>query len=150
MLSHCYLRPRLKANSIASAMISELNVRKEPSKYSQRRIVPSTPSPDLNPLLSLAHPIYGLPESLVSNMASMGVRSIYPWQSPCLLGKGVLAGTIEKANSLVNATVEDGKSNQHGIVVMDEFHVLDENRRYLTELTITRLLCCNRESSLLE
>src|ERR1700733_5385985 len=89
MLRRCYHPPRVKTNSIISAMLSELDVRKEPSKYSQRRIVPSTPSPDQSPLLSLAHPIYGLPESLVLNMASM---SIYPWQSPCLLGKGVSAG----------------------------------------------------------
>jgi replicative superfamily II helicase len=50
--------------------------------------------------------------------------------------------TVEKANSLVNAAIEDGKSDQLGIVVMGEFYMLDdENRCYLVELTIIRLLC---------
>ena len=42
----------------------------------------------------------------------------------------------------MNAAIEDGKSDQLGIVVMDELHMLDdENRGYLIELTITKLLC---------
>jgi replicative superfamily II helicase len=60
------------------------------------------------------------------------------WRKP---SKGHVC-TIEKANSLVNAATEDGKFNQLGIVVMDEFHMLDgENHCFLIELTITRLLC---------
>jgi len=43
--------------------------------------------------------------------------------------------TIKKANSLVNATIEDGKSDQLGIIVMDELHMLDdENRGYLIKI----------------
>lgn len=49
--------------------------------------------------------------------------------------------TIEKANSLVNAAIEEGTINQLGIVVLDELHMLnDENRGYLMELMITKLL----------
>lgn len=40
--------------------------------------------------------------------------------------------TAGKANSLMNAAIEDGKSDQLGIVVMGEFYMLDdENRCYL-------------------
>jgi replicative superfamily II helicase len=51
--------------------------------------------------------------------------------------------TTEKANSLVNAAIEDGKSDQLGIVIMDELHMLDdeEARGYLIKLTFTKLLC---------
>jgi len=45
----------------------------------------------------------------------------------------------------VNATIEDGKSDQLGIIVMDELHTLDDgNRGYLIELMITKLLCLQR------
>ena len=46
-----------------------------------------------DPLLSLRHDRYGLPPRLVTNFEALGVRSIYPWQSACLLGKGFLEGT---------------------------------------------------------
>ena len=215
-----------------------------PSEYSQRTAVRSTPGPSQNPLLSLCHSKYGLPPVLVANFEALGVRSIYPWQSACLLGKGLLAGegnliytaptgggksliadvlllkkiidnptkkailvlpyvalvqeklrwlrkatenvsknaaaiedhpqskyrhinssvrvagfyggsrakatwsdidiavcTIEKANSLVNAAIEEGAADQLGIVVLDELHMLDdENRGYIMELMITKLL----------
>lgn len=214
------------------------------SEYSQRVAARSTPGPSQNPLLSLSHASYGLPPALVSNFSTLGVRSIYPWQSACLLGKGLLTGegnliytaptgggksliadvlllkkiidnptkkailvlpyvalvqeklrwlrratenvnknaaaiaahphtkhrqinssvrvagffggsrtkatwsdvdvavcTIEKANSLVNAAIEEGAIDQLGIVVLDELHMLDdENRGYLIELMITKLL----------
>ena len=245
--------PRLKASSIGLAHAAPAqDVHTELSDYTQRKVAASTPGPDQNPLLSLAHAKYGLPDRLVSNLVSAGVQSIYPWQSSCLLGKGVLAGeqnlvytaptgggkslvadvlllkkvieqptkkailvlpyvalvqeklkwlrrvvegvskhidaedhhaatasslkwktsqscirlagffggsrtkatwadidiavcTIEKANSLVNAALEDGKIDQLGIVVLDEMHMLDdENRGYLIELMITKLLCLQK------
>ena len=77
------------------------------SEYSQRRAAASTPSPSLNPLLSLSHHRYGLPEPLVKNLASMGVNSIYPWQSSCLLGRGLLAG---EQNLVYSAPTGGGKS----------------------------------------
>jgi replicative superfamily II helicase len=39
-------------------------------------------------------------------MVSMGVRSIYPWQSPYLLGKGALAGA---QNPVYTAPTSRGK-----------------------------------------
>lgn len=49
--------------------------------------------------------------------------------------------TIEKANSLINSAIEEDTIDQLGIVVLDELHVLDdENRGYLMELMITKLL----------
>ena len=43
-------------------------------------------------MLSLSHARYGLSETLVKNFASLGINSIYPWQSSCLLGHGLLSG----------------------------------------------------------
>ena len=77
------------------------------SEYSQRRAAASTPTPTLNPLLRLSHPRYGLPETLVKNFASLGINCIYPWQSSCLLGKGILAG---KQNLVYSAPTGGGKS----------------------------------------
>lgn len=77
------------------------------SEYSQRKALALTPNPTSNPLLDLSHPSYGLPPQLVRNFASMGVRSIYPWQSECLLRSGALNGD----NNLVyTAPTGGGKS----------------------------------------
>lgn len=77
------------------------------SEYSQRKAVASTPTPDRNPLLSLQHPRYGLPRSLVANFASLGVNSIYPWQASCLLGGRHLYG---EKNLIYTAPTGGGKS----------------------------------------
>lgn len=69
--------------------------------------VPLMPGPSQNPLLSLAHPKYGLPEILVKNFASLGINSIYPWQSSCLLGRGLLDGS---RNLVYTAPTGGGKS----------------------------------------
>ncbi|ETN46287.1 uncharacterized protein HMPREF1541_00471 [Cyphellophora europaea CBS 101466] len=67
----------------------------------------STPSPAANPLLSLRHSRYGLPAALVDNFERLGVNAIYPWQSSCLLGKGLLDGT---QNLIYTAPTGGGKS----------------------------------------
>lgn len=77
------------------------------SEYSQRKAVASTPGPDRNPLLSLQHPKYGLPPSLATNFASLGVNSIYPWQASCLLGGRHLYG---EKNLIYTAPTGGGKS----------------------------------------
>jgi hypothetical protein len=77
------------------------------SEYSQRRSLASTTGPDQNPLLSLSHPKYTLPQRLVSNFESLGVRSIYPWQSSCLLGKALLSG---ETSLIYTAPTGGGKS----------------------------------------
>ncbi|ERF70155.1 hypothetical protein EPUS_00342 [Endocarpon pusillum Z07020] len=242
--------PRLQASSIITVPLpQEPSKAAQQSEYSQRRHLASTPGLSQNPLLSLRHSRYGLPEQLVSNLESMGVRSIYPWQSSCLLGKGLLSGetsliytaptgggkslvadvvllkriiedpskkailvlpyvalvqermkwlrkltegvtknldtsnahgtaanskmiwkkphnhvrvagffggstarttwvdidiavcTIEKANALVNAAIEEGRIDELRVVVLDELHMIDEeNRGYIMELMITKLL----------
>ena len=77
------------------------------SEYSQRQATRSTPSASLNPLLRLSHPSYGLPESLVQNFVALGIDSIYPWQSSCLLGRGILTG---ERNLVYCAPTGGGKS----------------------------------------
>lgn len=77
------------------------------TEYSQRKAVSSTPGPDDDPRLSLRHPSYGLPVSLVDNFAKLGVNAIYPWQATCLLGKGHLTG---EKNLVYSAPTGGGKS----------------------------------------
>ena len=242
-------QPRLRASRISSNASEELNEGPATTEYSQKRAAHSTPDIADNPLLSLYHPRYGLPKSLVKNFQMLGVNSIYPWQSSCLIKKGLLKGeqnliytaptgggkslvadvlllkkiiecptkkgilvlpyvalvqeklkwlrkvvegvtknvdmisgqthalnpqsnwrqlnssirvagffggsrakatwadidvavcTIEKANSLVNSAIEEGKLNQLGVVVLDELHMLDdENHGYIMELMITKVI----------
>ncbi|KAL2270127.1 hypothetical protein VTJ83DRAFT_2311 [Remersonia thermophila] len=50
--------------------------------------------------------------------------------------------TIEKANSLVNAAIEDCFISKLRAVVLDELHMIDDGHRgYLLELLATKLLC---------
>ncbi|KAL2064983.1 hypothetical protein VTL71DRAFT_4123 [Oculimacula yallundae] len=226
-----------------------------PSEYSQRRSLALTPSATTNPLLDLSHPAYELPEQLTQNLASLGIKSIYPWQSECLLRSGALKGeanlvytaptgggkslvadilmlkkiienpekkallvlpyvalvqeklkwlrkvveglskmmeepednqrpnlfrtrgdenavkvvgffggsktkatwhdmdiavcTIEKANSLVNAALDEASVGKLGVVVMDELHMIDdEGRGYILELMATKLLSLNQDVQL--
>ncbi|KAK3300942.1 uncharacterized protein B0H64DRAFT_27338 [Chaetomium fimeti] len=50
--------------------------------------------------------------------------------------------TIEKANSLVNAAIEDCSISTLRAVVLDECHMIDDGHRgYLLELMATKLLC---------
>lgn len=78
-----------------------------PSEYSQRRTLALTPTPQTNPILDLSHPSYGLPRQLVTNLALLGVKSIYPWQSDCLLKSGALSGN---RNLVYTAPTGGGKS----------------------------------------
>ncbi|KAG9770763.1 hypothetical protein KCU88_g6529, partial [Aureobasidium melanogenum] len=232
--------PRLQASRI----IPSESVEPARTPAQLRHVISSTPGPSQNPLLTLGHAAYGLPAQLVENFAALGVHAIYPWQSSCLLGKGLLTGeqnlvytaptgggkslvadvlllkriidnpgqkailvlpyvalvqeklrwlralvdgvsknieesdgtpnptwrrpsnlvrvagffggskstvnwadcdvavcTIEKANSLVNSAIEEGKDAKLGILVLDELHMLnDEHRGYLMELLATKLM----------
>ena len=65
------------------------------------------PGPSQNSLLSLTHPRYALPPSVVQNLAGLGIRFIYPWQSSCLLGRGLLEG---EKNLVYTAPTGGGKS----------------------------------------
>jgi replicative superfamily II helicase/DNA polymerase I-like protein with 3'-5' exonuclease and polymerase domains len=49
--------------------------------------------------------------------------------------------TIEKANNLLNRSVEDGTIKDFGIVIIDEIHMMgDSSRGYILELLVTKLL----------
>ena len=77
------------------------------SEYSQRKSLAATPGPADDPLLSLSHARYGLPDSLVRNFSSLGINAIYPWQSACLRGRNILSGT---KNLVYTAPTGGGKS----------------------------------------
>lgn len=78
-----------------------------PSEYSQRKALALTPSITANPLLDLSHAAYGLPPKLTDNLQSLGIKSIYPWQSECLLKSGTLEGEV---NLVYTAPTGGGKS----------------------------------------
>ncbi|KAI0482823.1 P-loop containing nucleoside triphosphate hydrolase protein [Xylariaceae sp. FL0804] len=79
----------------------------EPSEYSQRRVIAATPTSTIDRSLSLSFPRYALPERLVQNLNTLGIRDIYPWQKQCLLGPGLLSGT---RNLVYTAPTGGGKS----------------------------------------
>ncbi|KAM0129234.1 hypothetical protein ACHAO1_008561 [Botrytis cinerea] len=243
-----FKRPNLRNTNPGALKASEIdNITVQTySEYSQRRQLALTPTPALNPLLDLSHPAYQLPNQLVENFAALGIKSIYPWQSECLLRSGALARqrnlvytaptgggkslvadvlmlknviqnpekkallvlpyvalvqeklrwlrrivqgisketsareskwpsmwrnrgdensirvtgfyggsksnatwaemdiavcTIEKANSLVNAAIDECSIGNLGVVIMDEIHFInDESRGYILELMATKLL----------
>ncbi|XP_015698275.1 helicase and polymerase-containing protein TEBICHI [Oryza brachyantha] len=70
------------------------------------------------------------------------VRGFYGNQGGGSLPKdtSVAVCTIEKANSLVNKLLEDGRLSELGIIVIDELHMVgDQHRGYLLELMLTKL-----------
>ena len=77
------------------------------SEHNRRQLAAPTLGPSQNPLFSLSHARYGLPEALVKNFASLGIYSIYSWQSSCLLGHGLLSG---EKNLVYTAPTGGGKS----------------------------------------
>lgn len=95
-------------------------VARDQSIYSQRRGLALTPTVASNPLLDLSHPAYGLPKQLVDNFASVGIKSIYPWQSECLLKSGALR---EKKNLVYTAPTGGGKSLVADVLMLK--HVID-------------------------
>ncbi|KAI9097672.1 hypothetical protein K1719_025443 [Acacia pycnantha] len=70
------------------------------------------------------------------------VRSYYGNQGGGTLPKdtSVAVCTIEKANSLLNRLLEEGRLSEMGIIVIDELHMVgDPSRGYLLELMLTKL-----------
>ncbi|KAI9885208.1 MAG: hypothetical protein M1823_003011 [Watsoniomyces obsoletus] len=95
-----------------------------PSEYTQRNAVRATPGPTQNPLLTLSHPKYDLPEALIQNFAGLGIHSIYPWQSSCLLGRGLLKG---EKNLVYTAPTGGGKSLVADVLLLKR--VIDHPRK---------------------
>ncbi|URD79344.1 HELICc [Musa troglodytarum] len=78
------------------------------------------------------------------------VRSFYGNQGGGSLPKdtSVAVCTIEKANSLINRLLEEGRLSELGIIVIDELHmVADHHRGYLLELMLTKLRYAAGEGS---
>ncbi|KAI9839807.1 MAG: hypothetical protein M1838_004246 [Thelocarpon superellum] len=86
-----------------------------PSEYTQRRALGSTQQASQNPLLFLSHPKYALGARLVHNFNTLGIQSIYPWQSSCLLGRGLLAG---EKNLVYTAPTGGGKSLVADVIML--------------------------------
>lgn len=113
LASRGFVRPAIPFKSTNKFVASNIVVAPgakpttEFSEYSQRKALASTPGPSQNPLLSLSNPKYGLPQSLVSNFAALGINTIYPWQASCLLGQGLLDGD---RNLVYTAPTGGGKS----------------------------------------
>ncbi|XP_022131667.1 helicase and polymerase-containing protein TEBICHI isoform X3 [Momordica charantia] len=79
------------------------------------------------------------------------VRSYYGNQGGGTLPKdtSVAVCTIEKANSLVNRLLEEGRLSEIGIIVIDELHMVgDQTRGYLLELLLTKLRYAAGEGNL--
>lgn len=113
---HAFKRPRIEEAFAIESRLRASEIREvgptnegasKPSVYTQRVRLASTPGISQNPLLSLSHPSYGLPDTLVRNFAALGIKSIYPWQSSCLLGRGLLTG---EKNLVYTAPTGGGKS----------------------------------------
>ncbi|KAE9381757.1 DEAD/DEAH box helicase [Stipitochalara longipes BDJ] len=95
------------------------------SVYSQRRDLALTPAVECYPFLDLSHPAYGLPKQLVDNFASIGIKSIYPWQSECLLKSGALRG--EK-----NLVIDN--PGKKAILVLPYVALVQEKMRWLRKV----------------
>ncbi|XP_024031656.1 helicase and polymerase-containing protein TEBICHI [Morus notabilis] len=78
------------------------------------------------------------------------VRSYYGTQGGGALPKdtSVAVCTIEKANSLINRLLEEGRLLEVGIIVIDELHMVgDRSRGYLLELMLTKLRYASGEGN---
>jgi DNA polymerase theta len=70
-------------------------------------VILATPTSTVDRSLSLSFTSYALPEALVNNLNTFGIKDIYPWQKQCLLGPGLLEGT---KNLVYSAPTGGGKS----------------------------------------
>lgn len=104
--------PRLVASKITRTVETDASTI---SEYSQRKVISATPTSVIDRALSLSHPRYGLPDSLVENFRALGINEIYPWQKQCLMGPGLLTG---KKNLVYAAPTGGGKSLVADILIL--------------------------------
>ncbi|KAK1145921.1 hypothetical protein N8T08_003868 [Aspergillus melleus] len=103
-----FVRPRVTfpapKNRLVASEISPVAAAQDPHQQRTDTVIHDS---NRNPVLCLQHPRYGLPPTLVKNFAAVGVSSIYPWQSSCLLAPGLLEG---KRHLIYTAPTGGGKS----------------------------------------
>jgi DNA polymerase theta len=95
-------QPQLRASTIRNT-----NEDADQSDYSQRRQIAATPTANADPELTLGHAVYQLPRLLIHNLATLGIKEMYPWQKTCLQGPGLLDGS---RNLVYCAPTGGGKS----------------------------------------
>ncbi|KAI3328400.1 P-loop containing nucleoside triphosphate hydrolase protein [Ustulina deusta] len=125
--------PRLTASDILALDAASATL---PSEYSQRKLISATPTSTVDRSLSLSFPRYGLPEPLVNNLNTLGIREIYPWQKQCLLGPGLLDGT---KNFVYSAPTGGGKSLVADILMLKRV-LEDRNAKALLILPYVALV----------
>ncbi|KAH8431769.1 uncharacterized protein LDX57_009422 [Aspergillus melleus] len=91
-------------NRLGASEISPVAAAQDPHQQRTDTVIHES---NRDPVLFLQHPRYGLPPTLVKNFAAVGVSSIYPWQSSCLLAPGLLEG---KRHLIYTAPTGGGKS----------------------------------------
>jgi len=130
-------RPSLREQCYPALKASEIHdvSPKSYSEYSQRRALALTPGPTSNPLLDLSNSAYGLPQQLVENFTNLGIRSIYPWQSECLLRSGALKG---EQNLVYTAPTGGGKSLVADILMLKR--VIQSQKKALLVLPYVALV----------
>lgn len=116
-------KKRIEASEIVP-VIGEDPSNGDEQKHYETQPVLSTPAVTLDPLSSLAHPCYGLPAILVTNISSLGIRAIYPWQQSCLLGSGLLTG---EKNLVYTAPTGGGKSLVADVLMLKR--VIDDSTK---------------------
>ena len=141
--SNGFKRPQIRPSSetarrLKASIITDLTTTVEDltsvSAYTQRKILASTPGISQNALLSLSHQVYGLPHALVRNFSALGINSIYPWQSSCLLGRGLLTG---EKNLVYTAPTGGGKSLVADILMLKR---VIENKKAILVLPYVALV----------
>ena len=86
------VRSKIRNRIGASAIRSVVSHDALPVRQQLQKVCSTSSGLSQNPLLSLAHERYGLPPLLVQNLTRLGINTMYPWQSSCLLGRGLLTG----------------------------------------------------------